>query len=267
MRNDVIGTLRNLRKSPGFAIVAILTLALGVGANTAIFSVIKSVLLSPLPYATPDRLMAVSQGDARTKTPGTTSYGTLVEWRARTRLFDSLVAYRDWGLPMTGAGDAELVRGLRVSAGFFDTLGVPMQLGRNFTEQEDHPNTRRVLILSDGFWKTRFGGDHAVIGQSMILGGIPFTIVGVLPAKFRTLGFRYAATPDVFGPLGYDASQPFACRSCQHLRVLGRVKPGVSAENAQAELSQITATWPALIQRITRPFSIACRAARRAAST
>jgi hypothetical protein len=136
-----------LRESPGFAVVAILTLALGVGANTAIFSVIKSVLLSPLPYATPDRLMAVSQGDARTKTPGTTSYGTLVEWRARKRLFDSLVAYRDWGLPMTGAGDAELVRGLRVSAGFFDMLGVPMQLGRNFTEEEDRPNTRRVLIL------------------------------------------------------------------------------------------------------------------------
>jgi putative ABC transport system permease protein len=240
MRNDIFCTLRSLRKSPGFAIVAILTLALGVGANTAIFSVIKSVLLSPLPYGTPQRLMAVSQGDAHTQTPGTTSFGTLVEWRARTRLFDSLVAYRDWGLPMTGAGDAELVRGLRVSAGFFDTLDVPMQLGRNFTEQEDHPNTRQVLILSDGFWKTRFGGNPAVIGQSITLGGIPFKIVGVLPAKFRTLGFRYASTPDVFGPLGYDVSQPFACRSCQHLRVLGRVKPGVSAASAQAELSQIT---------------------------
>ena len=128
MRNDIVCTLRTLRKSPGFAIVAILTLALGVGANTAIFSVIKSVLLSPLPYGTPQRLMAVSQGDARTQTPGTTSFGTLVEWRGQTRLFDSLVAYRDWGLPMTGAGEAELVRGLRVSAGFFDTLDVPMQL-------------------------------------------------------------------------------------------------------------------------------------------
>jgi hypothetical protein len=113
--------------------------------------------------------MAVSQGDARTQTPGTTSFGTLVEWRGRTRLFDLLVAYRDWGLPMTGAGEAELVRGLRVSAGFFDTLDVPMQLGRNFTEQEDHPNTSRVLILSDGFWKTRFGGNCAVIGQSVTL--------------------------------------------------------------------------------------------------
>ena len=184
--------------------------------------------------------MAVSQGDAHTQTPGTTSFGTLVEWRDRTRLFDLLVAYRDWGLPMTGAGDAELVRGLRVSAGFFDTLGVAMQLGRDFAEQEDHPNTRRVLILSDGFWKTRFGGNRAVIGQSITLGGVPFIIVGVLPAKFRTLGFRYEATPDVFGPLGYDVSQPFACRSCQHLRVLGRVKPGVSAASAQAELSQIT---------------------------
>jgi putative ABC transport system permease protein len=241
MRNDIVGTLRNLRKSPGFAIVAILTLALGVGANTAIFSVVKSVLLSPLPYSTPDRLMAVSQADARTTTPGTTSYGTLVEWRARTRLFDSLVAYRDWGLPMTGGGDAELVRGLRVSAGFFDTLGVPMQIGRNFTEEEDHPNTRRVIILSDAFWKTRFSADRNVIGRNITLGGVPFRIVGVLPAKFRTLGFRYDATPDVFGPLGYDVSQPFACRSCQHLRVLGRVKPGVSATDAQAELSQITA--------------------------
>jgi putative ABC transport system permease protein len=238
MRNDVLCTLRNLRKSPGFAIVAILTLALGVGANTAIFSVIKSVLLSPLPYGTPQRLMAVSQGDAHTQTPGTTSFGTLLEWRARTRLFDSLVAYRDWGLPMTGAGDAELVRGLRISAGFFDTLDVPMQLGRNFTEQEDHPNTSRVLILSDGFWKTRFGGSPAVIGQSITLGGVPFKIVGVLPEKFRTLGFGYEATPDVFGPLGYDVSQP--CRSCRHLRVLGRVKPGVSAASAGAELSQIT---------------------------
>jgi hypothetical protein len=96
MRNDVICALRILRNSPAFAIVAILTLARGTGANTAIFSVVKSVLLNSLPYATPDRLMAVSEGDARTQVPSTTSYGTLAEWRSRSRLFESLVAYRDW---------------------------------------------------------------------------------------------------------------------------------------------------------------------------
>ncbi|MEO8024984.1 MAG: ABC transporter permease [Bryobacteraceae bacterium] len=240
MKNDILCTLRGLRKAPLFTAVAVLTLALGVGANTAIFSVIKSVLLSPLPYASPERLMAVSQGNARSVKPGTTSFGTLVEWRARTRLFESLQVYRDWGIPTSGLGDAELVNGLRVSAGFFDTLGVPMHLGRNFTADEDHPDTRRVVILSDGFWRTRFGGDPNVIGKNLVLDSRPYKIVGVLPASFRTIGFRYQATPNIFAPLGYDVSQPFACRSCQHLRLIGRVKPGVTPGAAEAELTAIT---------------------------
>ena len=202
--------------------------------------------------------MAVSQGDARTQTPGTTSFGTLVEWRARTRLFDSLVAYRDWGLPMTGAGDAELVRGLRVSAGFFDTLDVQMQRGCNFTEQEDHPNTSRVLILSDGFWKTRFGGSPAVIGQSITLGGVPFKIVGVLPAKFRALGFvtrphRMSSGRSVTTfrrPLRVAVASIFVCLDASSLACLRR------ARKRNYRKSRVTSR--ALIQRIIRPTRGPC---------
>jgi putative ABC transport system permease protein len=239
---DLQYALRILRKSPGFTIVAIITLALGVGANTAIFSVVKAVLLNQLPYREPDRLVEMGEADSGETHPETVGYTTAYDWRRLSHSFESMSLYRIAAGAIVEKGEPELVSGLRVNYDFFDTLGVPMQLGRSFVPEEDRPDSRHEVILSDSLWKNRFGGDTQIIGKAIRLSESSFTVVGVLPASFRTLEIPGSpGKPEMFMPLGYDLSLPYACRDCQHLHLIGRLKHGVTVNAAQAELKTIMA--------------------------
>lgn len=240
---DLHYSLRTLRKNLAFTVVAVVTLALGVGANTAIFSVVKAVLLNQLPYRQPDRLVALGQGDSMDRRPETIGYATVYDWRRLNHSFESMSLYRDGSGAIVERGEAELVHGLRVSYDFFDTLGIPMQLGRTFLPEEDHPDTRYEVILSHRLWARRFGADPHVVGRVIRLSDRPYTVVGVLPAQFRSLEIEgLGGTPEMFLPLGYDLSLPYACRDCQHLHLIGRMKAGVTPGQASAELNGIMAS-------------------------
>jgi putative ABC transport system permease protein len=240
--SDVRYSVRSLRKNPTFSIIAVLTLALGVGANTAIFSVVKAVLLNQLPYRDPGRLVALAEADSGEEHPETIGYTTAYDWRRLSHSFQSLSLYRSSAGAIVERGEPELLPGLRVNYDFFDTLGIPMQLGRTFLPEEDRPDSRHEVILSDGLWKRRFGGDPHMIGRVIRFSESAFTVVGVLPASFRTLEIPGSAgTPEMFTPLGYDLSLPEACRDCQHLHLIGRMKPGVTLNQTRAELKTIMA--------------------------
>jgi putative ABC transport system permease protein len=231
---------RMLRKSPGFALIAIATLALGIGVNTAIFSVVKAVLLDSLPYRQPERLVTIAQGAERNSNPTDVSFGEAYDWKSRQRSFEQIALYRGWTPAATGDGTPRMVFGLRVTHNFFDTLGVTPHSGRNFTPEEDRPDRWHVVLLSYTYWVRQFGADEHVIGKTMVLDQIPFEIVGVLPSNFQPLSFTDAgSTPDVWAPLGYDISQPFACRTCQHLKAVARLRNGVTISQASAEMATI----------------------------
>jgi predicted permease len=231
---------RMLRKSPGFALIAIATLALGIGVNTAIFSVVKAVLLDSLPYRQPERLVTVAPADAENSNPAKVSYGQFHDWQSRTRSFDQIALYRGWTPAATGNGTPRMVFGLRVTQNFFDTLGVAPRLGRGFTPDEDRPSSWHVVVLSYPYWVRQFGADEHVIGKIIVLDQVPFEIVGVLPATFQPLSFTDAGSPpDVWAPLGYDMSQVFACRTCHHLDSVARLRDGVSFSEARAEMATI----------------------------
>lgn len=233
-------SLRTLRKNLAFTLVAVVTLALGVGANTAIFSVVKAVLLNQLPYRQPERLVALGEDDSGEKRPETIGYATAYDWRRLNHSFESMSLYRDATAAIEGQGEPDLLTGLRVNYDFFDTLGIQMHLGRTFLPEEDRPDRRFEIILSHGLWMRRFGGDPNVLGRVIRLNESSFTVVGVLPAGFRTLEIPGSpGYPEMFEPLGYDLSQPFACRDCQHLHLIARVKPGITAGQAQADLKAI----------------------------
>jgi len=200
------------------------------------------VLLNQLPYPQPDRLVALGQGGSGDKRPETLGYATAYDWRRLSHSFESMSLYRNGSSAMVERGEAELVHGLRVNYDFFDTLGIRMQLGRTFVPEEDHPDTRYEVILSHGLWVRRFGADPHVVGRVIQLSDRSYLVVGVLPAGFRTLEIKgLGGTPEMFLPLGYDLSQQFACRDCQHLHLIGRMKTGVTLGQASAELNGIMA--------------------------
>ncbi|MGB6461515.1 MAG: ABC transporter permease [Candidatus Acidiferrum sp.] len=237
---DTRYSIRTLLKTPTFTVIALLTLALGIGANTALFSVVKAVLLNALPYRQPDRLVTIAKTDSSTPNPTNTSYGTTEDWKARTQSFQFISLYRGWGPTATGRGIPQVLRGLRVSQNFFETLGIKPALGRGFLPEEDRPDRWHVLLLSHAFWLGRFGGNPKVIGSMLILDDVPFQVVGVLPENFQSLAFAFSGDPrDVWAPLGYDLSQPYACRTCQHLRAVARLKDGVSVSQARAEMVSV----------------------------
>jgi putative ABC transport system permease protein len=240
MLGDFRYALRQLKQAPIFAIVAVVTLALGIGANTAIFSVVKAVLLNQLPYADPGRLVKISTAAPDTPLPETIDFTTTHDLRQRSHSFQSMSLFRDGAGAIVEQGHPELLDGLRVGYDYFDTLGVKMQLGRSFLPEEDHPETRYEAILSHGLWLRRFGSDPAIIGRTIRLSDRSYKIVGVLPERFQpVLRSDRSVVPEIYIPLGYDLKQPMACRGCQHLQLIGRLKPGISAEQARAELNTI----------------------------
>jgi putative ABC transport system permease protein len=229
--------VRNLFKNPGFTIVALLTLALGVGANTAIFSVVKAVLINPLPYRDADRLVAIAESSSGSPRPITVDFTTTHDWRDRSRLFESMSLYRFTSAAFVEGETPELLNTMRVNYDFFDTLGVKMALGRAFLPEEDRSSGRFRIILTNALWTQRFGADPKVLGRVVRLNESSFTVVGVLPKDFPTLlgGDNIQA----FTPLGYDLGGDSSCRGCQHLRLIAKLKAGVTPAQAGAELTSI----------------------------
>ena len=238
---DVRYAFRVLARTPGFAAVAIVTLALGIGANTTIFSVLNAVLLRPLPFADPGRLVTIGErqpdGEA-----GNVGYLTFVDWRDRSHDFEEMALIRSFTPTLQLDGQPERVAAMRVSANYFHMLGVRPALGRDFHADEDNPANWHVVVLSDAFWRRRFSADPRVIGRVVSMGDQPFTIVGVLPASFEPLvSEHFYERADLYAPIGYDASLPYACRDCEHLKAIGRLKAGVALETARADIDAVQA--------------------------
>jgi predicted permease len=225
--------VRVLKKNPGLTCVAVLTLALGIGANSAIFSVVNAVLLRSLPYRDPDRLVLVSHFRAIGER-NNASGADFLEWRDQAKAFDQIAAYNTGTADLTGSGEPERLNAGRVSADLFATLGVAPALGRAFTQAEDKHSGPPAVILSDGLWRRRFGGDPQVIGRAITLGGQSRTVVGIMP-----YGFRFPEESDLWLPLALNAAQELGRQGVVLLSVLARLKPGVTPEAAGADLSVI----------------------------
>ena len=174
--------LRMLRKNPGFTAVAIITLTMGIGVNTALFTIVNSVVLNPLPYPQPSRLVSIYQRTAQFQTAGDT-YPNFLDWEKENRSFDVLAAYSEHDFNLTGVGEPEKLRGQMVSAGFFSMLGVKPLLGRTFRPEEDQLGASPVVLLADGLWKRRFASSPDILGQSLTMYGKAYTIVGVMPGR------------------------------------------------------------------------------------
>ena len=221
--------LRSMKNRPGFAAVAILTLALGIGANTAIFSVVNAVLLQPLSYPNPGRLVELElssqQGNG-----DVTSIPKFNVWREQTQVFDSVAAY-DFsgpGINLTGGDRPEQLEGIHVSADYFRVFGAPMAIGRTFTADEDRPGGPAVAVISDGLWRSRFGGDPGIINRPIDLGGEPFVVIGVLGPTFSS-----DPKSDIWLPLKPD---PNSLDQGHYLRATARLKPGITLAQAQAAM-------------------------------
>ncbi|MGH9432802.1 MAG: ABC transporter permease [Terriglobia bacterium] len=225
---------RQLAKHPGFTAIAIVTLALGIGATTAIFSVVNGVLLKPLPYPNPGRVM-ILHGVTRKFSSMSVSYPNFLDWRRMNRSFTDLAAYRWDSFNLSVRTGAEVVSARMVSSGFFSILGVPPMLGRGFSASDDHLGAARTIVLTYNFWQKHFGGKSSVIGKPITLGGKSYEVIGVLPKNFWFLGSN-----DVFVPIGvYDRLWTHHRDMNPGLRVVGRLKAGVTPEQAQADMTAI----------------------------
>jgi putative ABC transport system permease protein len=198
LRQDVRFGARMLRKNPGLTIVAVLTLALGIGANTAIFSALEGVVLAPLPFRQPDRLVVVWQKNITHKYVALTliSLPDFQDWQRSARSFEQLAAVRWQGYDLTSPGTQEHLDGSSVSSNFFSTLGVKPALGRGFSPQEGQHGGAPVVILGDRLWRSRFGGSPKALGKSLILDGVDYTVVGILPPGFRFWTLALHFSPD-----------------------------------------------------------------------
>ncbi|MGC1580716.1 MAG: ABC transporter permease [Candidatus Acidiferrales bacterium] len=232
---DVRYALRTLRKSPGFTIVAVLTLALGIGANTAIFSVVQGVLLARLPFSEPDSLVLVWQNNLTLKHMISDSYPDFLDWQRNARSFRQLAAF-DWQeRDLTSPGTPEHLSGKLISSGFFATLGVEPTLGREFSPQEDKHDGAPVVIISNRLWRNRFAGSTGALGKSVTLDGIDYTIVGVLPAAFRLFGDE----ADVYTPLGQGDPLIYPDRTIHPVICIARLRPGVTLAQSDAEMGAV----------------------------
>ena len=229
---------RVLRKNPGFAVGAMVVLALGIGANTAIFSVVNAVLLRPLPYRDPGRIAMIYHVPPQKSFPGAkifaVSPANYLDWQAQSSVFDAMSIFHPTTMTVTGKGQPEAVSGMVVSSGFFQVLGTTPIMGRSFTPEEDTDGHGNVVVLSYPFWRSHFGADPKVIGKSLTFNGQPYSIVGVMPAHFQ---FFYQG--QYFVPLGWT-DQDRAVRNNHNYLVIVRLKRGVSLQQAQAEIDTIS---------------------------
>jgi putative ABC transport system permease protein len=250
---DVRYGARRLRRSPGFTAVAVLTLALGIGASTAIFSAVNPILFEPLPYPDAGRLMMMWDL-TREGSRADVTFGTFRELTQRAQSFDALAVMRPWQPTVTGGAEPERLDGQRVSAAYFEVLGTKPALGRSFQDSEDALNGPRVAIISDGLWRRRFEGDRTIVGSQVLLNGAPFTVIGVMPSGFDNV---LSPSASIWTTLQYDVTLP----SIQgrewghHLQLIGRLRSGVGLDQARRDLDTIARapldqfprpTWAAL---------------------
>jgi predicted permease len=221
--------VRQLRRTPAFTIAAVLTLALGIGANTAIFSAVYGVLLRPLPFPEPDRLVTIWGYHASIGREAA-SLPDFLDWRRESRSFTGMAAWANTQFNLTGAGEPEVVRGALVTANYFRVLGATVPVGRDFREDEER-GAARVAVLSRGFWQREFGGRTDVVGGRIILGGLPYTVVGV-----GARGLALADEVDVWAPLQTDTTLG---RRNDFLQVVGRLAPGADLRRAAQEMRTI----------------------------
>src|SRR5919112_5856331 len=234
---DIRFALRTLWTNRGFALVAVAALALGVGANSAIFSVVNAVVLRPLPYRDPERLVALWVGlNQKGFEELEVSAPEFTDFRTRSSSLEKVAAYSAGGFNMTGAGEPERVQGLEATADLFPTLGVTPLKGRGFTEEEDRPGGEAVVVISYSLWQRRFGGDPSVVGKTLTLDGQSCAVVGVMPASFH---FPDNDT-EVWKPIAFDADILGPNNRGSHfLNVVGRLKDGVPLERARAEVAAL----------------------------
>jgi predicted permease len=236
---DIRYAVRMLVKNPGFTIVAVVTLALGIGANTALFSVVNGVLLNPLPFSAPDQLVALYANRVHLER-ASISYPNFLDWQRENHAFVSLAAFRPDDFNLTGAGEAEHIRGEMVSADFFSTLGVNPELGRWFSSEEDRIGGAPVVVLSAGFWKRKFGSAGDILGKRIDLNGKGYTIIGVVPAGFRLRMQSFPENNEVYIPLGQWTDVIFHDRSAGlGTKAIGRLKPGVRVAQARADMESV----------------------------
>jgi putative ABC transport system permease protein len=237
---DLFYTLRSLRKAPGFSLVVIFTLALGIGANTAVFSMIDVLLLRPLPYPDSGHLLRLSE----TKTPGDSSTladvapGNFIDWQAQTRAFTGMAASEGFHYNLTGNGQPEHVWGGASSAGWFSVLGVHAALGRDFRAEDDAPAATPVVVLSDELWRRRFNAEPGIVGKVIGLNGGPFTVIGVMPPKCD-----YREELELWVPLKQQVRPDrMLIRDARYLNVIARAKPGITMTQATDDLNRVAAS-------------------------
>jgi putative ABC transport system permease protein len=225
---------RMLLKQPGFTLIAVLTLALGIGANAAIFTVVNSVLLRPLPFREPERLVMIRETKLPQFPEFSVSPGNFLGWKNQNTVFERLVAFTGVTLNLVGASDPEQLRGMKVTDGFFAMLGVQPQVGREFLPEEDQPGRNNVVILSHGLWQRRFAGEPKILNQTLLLSGQSYTVIGVMPATFRFGG----PDLDLWTPMAFT-SQQAQNHGGHFLAAIGQLKPGVTVEQARTEMLAI----------------------------
>ncbi|HEV2288785.1 MAG TPA: ABC transporter permease [Candidatus Acidoferrales bacterium] len=243
---DIRYGLRTLRKSPGFTAVAVLTLALGIGASTAVFSLVNAVLLKPLPFPHAEQIVFPWRLPRKGLNLGFDIYPwgrvDFLFFAQETKTFEDLGAFLSGTFDLTGSGDPVQLNGLRASAGFFPSLGVSPALGRTFTDEEDRPGNEHVVILSDALWRERFGGDQSILGRAIELNGAAYTVIGVMPPGFAFPranempdSFTFAPQVQLWVPLALNRG-PKILNESDELAVIGRLKPGVTISQAQADM-------------------------------
>ncbi len=237
--SDIRFAARTLRKNVGFTVVAVVTLALGIGGNTAIFSIVNGVLLNPLPFPGPDRLVTLHESKPNFE-QGSISYPNFLDWQRDNRTFSSMAVSRRYAFSLTGRGEAEQVKAEFVTADFFPLLGVNPILGRTFTQAEEQPGAGPVALISEGLWRRKFGAAADVLGKSVTLDGKDFTIVGVIPSGFRLLTPSFHEQ-DVYAPIR-QWTNPLLMKRSAGLGIhgIGRLKPGVTIAQARADMAQVT---------------------------
>ena len=234
---DIRYGVRGLWKRPGFTAVAVLTLALGIGANTAIFSVVNAVLLRPLQFRDPERLVMIWEDATFAGFPrNTPAPANYVDWKTQTQSFEDVAASAESTFNLTGDGDPERVTAYQVTANFFPLFGVAPALGRTFVAEDDRPGAHRVAVLSHGLWQARYGSDPQIVNRDIQLDGEKYTVVGVMPAGFQFM----ESDVRLWVPIALEAEQ-LANRGGHYLKVVARLKPGVTLDQAQADLSAVMA--------------------------
>ena len=233
---DIRYGIRSLLQQPGFTVIAVVTLTLGIGANTAIFSVVNTLLLRPLPFTDPDRLVQVWEANIkRGQNTMDVSYPNFADWRDQNQVFEQIAAYTDRTFNLTGTAEPEQVQGAIVSPSLFPLLGIKPMLGRVLLPEEDHPNKVFSVVMSERLWRRRFNSDPQIIGQTIRLNSESFTVVGVVP-NITDL-FDLPTDTEVWIPIAHSVG--FNNRDGHYLDVLARLKPGVMRAQAQADMDRI----------------------------